>query len=52
MLDLTGTRTPTPRLSSPQPVAIPTALPRLIQYLHIMGAGVGNFICFAVAQSV
>jgi hypothetical protein len=28
VLDSTGTRTPTPRPSSPQPVAIPTALPR------------------------
>jgi hypothetical protein len=29
ILGLTGTRTPTPRSSSPQPVAIPTALPWL-----------------------
>jgi hypothetical protein len=29
ILDLAGNRTPTPQSSSPQPVAIPTALPRL-----------------------
>jgi hypothetical protein len=29
ILDPTGTRTPTPRSSSPYPVAIPTALSRL-----------------------
>jgi hypothetical protein len=33
ILDPTGTRTPTPPPSSPQPVAIPTTLPRLLLLL-------------------
>jgi hypothetical protein len=34
ILDLTGTRTPTPRSSSLQPVAIPTTLSRLLKNYH------------------
>jgi hypothetical protein len=35
IIDSTGTRAPTPRSSSPQPVAIPTALSRLIMHIYI-----------------
>jgi hypothetical protein len=34
ILDPSGTATPTPRSSSPQPVAIPTALSRLLELSH------------------
>jgi hypothetical protein len=45
ILDPIGTRTPTPLSSSPYPVAIPTALSRLIYiyiYIHISGVCVTN----------